>query len=215
MRGLTTALLVLAVSSCASKSSVATPSDVTKRTGVPARPADAEGTAIPPGVVLDDGLTQDEAVAIALWNNPDFQVQLANLGFARADLVEAGLLQNPVLSLLFPLGPKQLEATLRWPLEVLWQRPRRVAAAEIAAESVAAGLEQDGLTLVSDVKLAYAEYALAQDRIVLAERALAELDADRGADGIPVSSGRHQPARSPNRFDRRRARTAGPGARAT
>ena len=132
---------------------------------------------LPPNVNISDGLTQDEAVAIALWNNPDFQVQLANLGFARADLVEAGLLQNPVLSLLFPLGPKQLEATLRWPIELLWQRPRRVAAARLAAESIASGLEQDGLTLVSDVKLAYTEYALAQDRIALAERALTELNA--------------------------------------
>jgi cobalt-zinc-cadmium efflux system outer membrane protein len=64
-------------------------------------------------VVVDDDLTQDEAVAVALWNNPDFQVQLANLGFARADLLEAGLLQNSVLSLLLPVGPKQLEATLK------------------------------------------------------------------------------------------------------
>jgi cobalt-zinc-cadmium efflux system outer membrane protein len=127
-------------------------------------------------VNLTDGLTQDEAVAIALWNNPDFQVQLANLGFARADLVEAGLLQNPVLSLLFPLGPKQLEATLRWPIELLWQRPRRVAGATLAAESIARGLEQDGLALVSDVKVAYTEYALSRDRIALAERALTELN---------------------------------------
>ena len=27
---------------------------------------------------------------LALWNNPDFQVQLADMGFARADLLEAG-----------------------------------------------------------------------------------------------------------------------------
>ena len=154
---------------------IATPDAVVQRAGSPARPADAQGTAIPPGVTFDDGLTQDEAVAVALWNNPDFQVQLANLGFARADLVEAGLLQNPVLSLLFPWGPKQLEATVRWPVELLWQRPRRMAAARLAAESVASGLEQDGLTLVSDVKVAYAEYALALDRLVLAETAMAEL----------------------------------------
>ena len=40
---------------------------------------------------------------------------------------------------------------------------------------MAAGLEQDGLSLVADVKVAYAEYTLALDRIVLAERALGEL----------------------------------------
>lgn len=77
----------------------------------------------------------------------------------------------------FPLGPKQLEATLRFPIDLLWQRPRRVAAAKLAADSIASGLEQDGLTLVSDVKLAYTEYALAQDRIALAEGALTELNA--------------------------------------
>jgi hypothetical protein len=60
-------------------------------------------------------VTADEAVAVALWNNAAFQASLNDLGFARADLAEAGLLANPVLSLLLPVGPKQLEATLRWP----------------------------------------------------------------------------------------------------
>ena len=177
VRSLTAVSLLIAGAGCAPQMSVATPSSVVQRTGVPSRPPEARGTTIPPGVALEDGLTQDEAVAIALWNNPEFQVLLASLGFARADLVEAGLLQNPVLSLLFPWGPKQFEATLRWPVELLWQRPRRVAAAQKAAESVAAALEQDGLTLVSDVKLAYAEFGLAQDRVTLSERALAELNA--------------------------------------
>jgi hypothetical protein len=39
------------------------------------------------------------------------------------------------------------------------------------AQSIASGLEQDGLTLISDVKLAYTEYALAQERIALTELA--------------------------------------------
>ena len=175
-RLLTTALLLVLTTGCASRGTIATPDDVIRRSGALARPADAKGTVLPPGVNLADGLTQDEAIATALWNNPDFQVQLANLGFARADLVEAGLLQNPVLSLLFPLGPKQLEATLRFPIDLLWQRPRRVAAARLAAESIARGLEQDGLALVSDVKVAYTDYALARDRIALAERTMTELN---------------------------------------
>ena len=89
-----------------------------------------EGTApLPPDASIDDGLTSQEAVAIALWNSPSFQATLADLGIARADLVEAGLLRNPVFSLLFPVGPKQLEWTLQFPFDALWQRPRRVAAA--------------------------------------------------------------------------------------
>ena len=62
-----------------------------------------EGTEpLPPNVVIDDGVTSQEAVAIALWNSPSFQATLADLGIARADVVEAGLLRNPIFSLLFP-----------------------------------------------------------------------------------------------------------------
>ncbi|MEZ6049423.1 MAG: hypothetical protein R3C11_28350 [Planctomycetaceae bacterium] len=75
---------------------------------------------IPPGVNLQDGLTEDEAVAVALWNNQTFLATLSNLGIARGDLVQAGLLTNPQLNLLFPpIGTKQLEWTLYAPLEAL------------------------------------------------------------------------------------------------
>ena len=90
---------------------------------------------LPAGVTAEDGLTQDEAVAIALWNSPTFLVNLADLGIARADVAQAGLLRNPVFSLLLPWGPKQLEATLRWPIDALWQRPRRLAAARVSADA--------------------------------------------------------------------------------
>jgi len=100
----------------------------------------------------------------------------ADLGFARADLLEAGLLRNPVLSLLFPLGPKQAEATLRFPIEVLWERPRRVKAAGIAVNRVAVGLEQFGLNLVADVKIGFVELALARDRAQLAQAAAKQFE---------------------------------------
>ena len=119
---------------------------------------------LPDGVLLDDGLTGDEAVAVALWNNAQFQADIMELGFARADLVEAGLLRNPVFSLLFPLGPKQLEATLNLPLEFFWQRPKRVAAAKLNVESVADNLVQHGFNLTRDVMIAYAELVLARER---------------------------------------------------
>ena len=104
-----------------------------------------EGLLLAEGLSLDDGLTESEAVAIAPWNNAAFQLDLASLGFARADLVEAGLLRNPILSLLFPLGPKQLEATAMLPIEVLFQWPRRVAISALNLQRVAEGLVQNGL----------------------------------------------------------------------
>jgi cobalt-zinc-cadmium efflux system outer membrane protein len=145
---------------------------VEERTGFGLGPVSrAAEIGIPEEVSLADGLSQEEAVALALWNNPEFQVALAQLGFARADLIEAGLLRNPVLSLLFPTGPKQLEATLKLPVEALWQRPRRVAAAKLSAGAVAERLVQHGLGLIAEVKVAYADLVLARERARLAEEA--------------------------------------------
>jgi cobalt-zinc-cadmium efflux system outer membrane protein len=124
---------------------------------------------IPDNVSLEDGLTEEEAVAIALWNNAQFQADLVDLGFARADLIEAGLLKNPVLSFLFPLGPKQLEATLSLPIDFFWKRPKRVAAAKLDAEQVAGNLIQHGLDFIRDVLLAYAELVSSQERAKITE----------------------------------------------
>lgn len=132
----------------------------------------AEGGA-PPGVTLDDGLTENEAVAYALWNNAALQEALSELGLRRADLVVAGQIPNPALSVLFPLSPKQLEFTAKLPLEFLWLRPARVAAARFDAERVAALLVQGALDLVRDVRGSYAELALAHARLRGAERAAA------------------------------------------
>ena len=127
-----------------------------------------EGTApVPPDTSIDDGLTSQEAVAIALWNSPSFQATLADLGIARADVVEAGLLRNPVFSLLFPVGPKQLEWTLQLPFEALWQRPRRVAAAELNAQAVGERLVGDALTLVAQARTAHADAVIADRRLQL------------------------------------------------
>ena len=106
-------------------------------------------------------------MAIALWNSPSFQATLADLGIARADLVEAGLLRNPVFSLLFPVGPKQLEWTLQFPFDVLWQRPRRVAAARLNAQAVAERLVWDALSLVAQTRTAHADALIADRRLQL------------------------------------------------
>lgn len=176
-------LLLLGVAATTASCASAQPpvaSPVTGRilsaTGAAAR-IHAPGVAeVPPTVDARDGLSSDEAVATALWNNAAFQVTLSQLGFARADLVDAGLLTNPVLSLLFPLGPKQLEATVRWPIEVLWERPKRRAAAQLALDATANSLVQSGLDLALAVRVSHADYALAIDRQRLATETAAALE---------------------------------------
>jgi outer membrane protein, heavy metal efflux system len=116
---------------------------------------------------LADGLDSGEAVALALARNPDFQADLAELGIAAASLSEVAQLRNPALTLLLPWGPKQLEATLRWPIETLWLRPKRVAAAQLDAEAVAQRLVANGLELAAQARTAWADAALAEERAPL------------------------------------------------
>ena len=54
--------------------------------------------------MLQQELTVDSAVQIALLNNRELQATYASLGIAQADLVEAGLLDNPVFSLIWYHG---------------------------------------------------------------------------------------------------------------
>jgi outer membrane protein, heavy metal efflux system len=156
---------------CASANGVPARQDID--TAIRARTAEAgirleAGSSLPPDVNLSDGLTQEEAVAIALWNSPSFQATLADLGVARADLVDAGLLRNPIFSLLFPVGPKQLEFTLQFPFDALVQRPRRVAAASLNVKAVGERLVWDALSLVAQVRTAHADAITADRRLALA-----------------------------------------------
>ena len=146
-------------------------SALSARTATTAKVTGTVSPGIPTGVSLDDGVSSNEAVALALWNNAAFQTSVSQLGFARADLVEAGLLTNPIFSLLFPVGPKQFEATVRWSAEVLWERPKRVAAARLDANAAAERLVQTGLDLVAAVRIAHADLAFAVDRERLARDA--------------------------------------------
>jgi len=123
---------------------------------------------LPANVSLDDGLSEDEAVMLALWNNAAFQEALADLGLSRADLIQAGMLPNPSLSLLVPVGAKPLELTVKYPFEILWLRPNRVASAKLDYERTAQRLVQSGLDLIRDVRVAFAEATLADERLKLA-----------------------------------------------
>ena len=87
---------------------------------------------------LDGGLSADEAVQIALLNNPQLQAALYEIGVARADLVQAGLLSNPVLGVALRLpaggGLANVDLDLAQNIAELWQIPvrKRVAMRDLA-----------------------------------------------------------------------------------
>jgi cobalt-zinc-cadmium efflux system outer membrane protein len=127
-------------------------------------------------VTLEDGLSEDEVVTLALWKNAAFQELLADLGLSWADVVQAGMLPNPTLSMLLPIGAKPLELTAKYPVEAIWLRPRRLAAARLDYDRATQRLVQSGLDLIRDARLACADLTLANERLELAKtlRALAE-----------------------------------------
>ena len=97
---------------------------ILSRTGRSVQPQSSEArSSLPPGVNHDQPLSSDDAVGIAIWNNPQLRADLASLGLAEADLVDAGLLRNPRLDMLVPVGAKPFELLLNFPLEVLLATP--------------------------------------------------------------------------------------------
>ncbi len=164
--------LLLAAASIAHAQTEKVSKQVEQRTGHGLNPA--AKSALPSGVTLDDGLSEDEAVAIALWNNPTLQADLTALGLAKADVRIAGQLTNPNLTLVFPFSFRVLEAVALWPFDALWQRPHRLAAAKLEQDRISQSLVTNALDLVRDVRLAYADYALAQSRSRIAAQAWRE-----------------------------------------
>lgn len=128
--------------------------------------------AFPATVTLDDGLTEDEAIETALANNALFQAARTQLGMAHGDLVQAGLLTNPNLTNIIPVGVKQWEWTLYLPIETFLLRPKREAMAHSEYHRIANQLVQNGLILVRDVRVSYTDLALAHDQAELAAEAL-------------------------------------------
>jgi len=145
--------------------------------------------AIPSGVQIDDGVSADEAVAIALWNSPTLRVDLARLTAADADLSQARRPSNPTLRFLFPSGPQQLSVLLTWPLETLVTMPRRIRVARTTRQSTIWSIVQSGLDLSRDVRLAHVDWSLACDRAVVRDaiasqwREIAGMTAARAAAG--------------------------------
>lgn len=141
--------------------------ELTTRTGASiapeGMPADFEWA---PAVALDDGLSAEEAAATALWNNADFEQRLAELGWAKADLVAASTFPNPSLTLDFPEGPQVFDALLALPVDLL-ARNSRIDRSRAELDRVLATVQESALELVREARIAHAELALAQERIEL------------------------------------------------
>jgi cobalt-zinc-cadmium efflux system outer membrane protein len=123
----------------------------------------------PPGTSLEDGLPEEEAIAIALWHNAALAELLVDLGIARADLIQAGLLPNPEGAYFFHVAGKPFKYAFDLPIEAFWLRPIRLKVAGWEAQRISDRLVQSGLDLIRDVRQAYADVLLARERLQIAE----------------------------------------------
>jgi cobalt-zinc-cadmium efflux system outer membrane protein len=112
-------------------------------------------------VTLEDGVSEDEAISVALANNATFRATLTQLGMVEGDVVQAGLLTNPNLQTFIPVGVKQWEWTLFVPLEAFVLRPHRLAVARRDYQRIANTLVQSGLDVVRNARVAHTDLALA------------------------------------------------------
>jgi cobalt-zinc-cadmium efflux system outer membrane protein len=124
---------------------------------------------VPATVDLGDGLAEGEAVQLALWNNAAYGELLTDLGLAHADVVQAGLLPNPEFQYILPAADKPFRYLFDLQAEALWLRPARVRAASAEWDRARERLVQAGLDLMRDTRLAYADWALAVERVRIAD----------------------------------------------
>ena len=146
--------------------------DISSRFGAGLSTETEPGTAqVPPDVSMEDGVTADEAISTALWNNAAYQGMLAQLGVTNAQLLNAGLISDPQFMLYFPVGPKVIETFGYQAVDALWLQPIRVRAAELDLDSVSETMVQNGLNVIRDVRRAHAELVRATGTEAVAREA--------------------------------------------
>jgi outer membrane protein TolC len=133
--------------------------------------------------ILADGLGLTEATRLALLNNRRLQAGFLALGVARAEFVQAGLLENPNLSLAF-LFP-DAGGRVRWTADLLgsvaeiWQIPLQEALAQEGLEQRILELSRFAGELVAATRTAYfgsvaarETRSVARENLELARRSL-------------------------------------------
>ena len=108
---------------------------------------------------LDDGLTADEAVQVALLNNRRFQALFEDIGVSRAEVVESGLLSNPSLglSLRVPEGGGLADLTVGFAQQIadLWRIPVRKRIAEKQLELTILTVAHEGVRLATETRVQF------------------------------------------------------------
>ncbi|MGH9457818.1 MAG: TolC family protein [Thermoanaerobaculia bacterium] len=118
--------------------------------------------------ILAEELDPNDVVAVALANNPRVRLMLTDLAIARAELIEASTIPNPILELEWrsPGRPHHpYELTLAQSILDLALLPRRRAAGRVAFEADTRRVAAEILAFAADARDAYWRLLAATRRI--------------------------------------------------
>lgn len=127
----------------------------------------------------------DSAIQIGLLRNKRLQASFEDLGIAQAELVQSGLLANPVLSAGKALqrgggiGVQTIGVVL--PFVAILQRPLRQRVAGLEFGAASARMQAEVLNLAADIRLAYIDAQAAEQRLEMRRAVAAALDASATA----------------------------------
>ncbi|KAA3611849.1 MAG: TolC family protein [Planctomycetota bacterium] len=128
------------------------------------------------GAVLDQGLSLEEALRLALIHNRELQAEFQRIGVSHADWVQARLLSNPSLDLLlrFPTGGGRsvLEAIVGVQLFELWRIPLRAEVAEHNLQSTIFEVARRAGERLADTRKAYYAALAAEELLQIAQQNL-------------------------------------------
>lgn len=135
--------------------------------------------------MLADGLTLDEALALALTNSRRLQAEFMDIGVARADWVQSGLLRNPTLGLAVLLpdggGSTFVEASIAQSVVDLWQLPVRRRIAQHNLDAAVLRIARTAGELAAQTRRGYYEAVAAAELLRVAEENLELLHTSHGA----------------------------------
>jgi cobalt-zinc-cadmium efflux system outer membrane protein len=135
--------------------------------------------------MLQNELTADEAVQVALLNNLTLQATYQDLGVAQADVVQAGLLPNPVLTAERRFAPgwggQAAEIDVTFDFLQVFFIPLRKRVAAAAFETAKARVGQAVLETAADVREAYYTYQADLQMLEMRRTVLAAADAQAEA----------------------------------
>ena len=129
--------------------------------------------------LLGSPLSADGAVELALLNNRHLQAQLGELGISEAELVQAGRLRNPVVSLgrLAGGGALELDRSVVFDLLGLLTLPARSQVARLRFEQAQYRAASDTVVAATEARAAFFEAVAAQQLAVYAEQVKDTADA--------------------------------------